>query len=302
MFMVALGVGAHFVLTGETTLGSLIAIVQLLNYIVMPLSKFAGTISHVSGAIASSGRIGALYELPADRELTAAKSVDAVELVAENLSFSYNGEDNVFEDINVAFTKGMVTGIVGKSGCGKSTLLKLLIGLYPPRQGRVSLKTSSGAAPDILPQVAYVPPVDYLFSGTVAENIIMSESAPRENEMNAAASDANILDFIKSLPDGFDTPIGESGGTVSSGQAQRLAIARAIYKKSPIVVFDEPTANLDVDSIEQFQSAVGRLARDKICVIVTHDVSTVAVCDRVYVLENGGIREKGADEELDIEG
>jgi ABC-type bacteriocin/lantibiotic exporter with double-glycine peptidase domain len=200
----------------------------------------------------------------------------------------------VLDNLSVSFEKGAVTGIVGKSGCGKSTLLKLLIGLYEPNQGNVTLKTSDGANAEITPQIAYVPPNDYLFSGTVAENIIMSEDNPRIDEMKAACSDANILGFIESLSGGFDTSIGESGGTVSSGQAQRLAIARAIYKKSPIVVFDEPTANLDADSVEQFKSAVRRLAQDKgkICVIVTHDASTMTVCDKVYVMEDGVISEK----------
>ena len=152
-----------------------------------------------------------------------------------------------------------------------------------------------------MPQIAYVPPADYLFSGTVTENIIMSDNEPRVNDMKNAASGANILDFIESLSDGFDTLIGESGGTVSSGQAQRLAIARAIYKKSPVIVFDEPTANLDVDSIEKFQAAIRHLAKDKICIIVTHDVSTINICDKVYIIENKQVREKLGNEELNIE-
>jgi ABC-type multidrug transport system fused ATPase/permease subunit len=223
------------------------------------------------------------------------ESVDAVELVAENISFSYRDEDdeaeNVLENVNVSFSKGVVTGIAGISGSGKSTLLKLLIGLYTPQQGKVTLHHTSGTLDKIMPQVAYVPPVDYLFSGTVAENIIMSENQPCLEEMNIASSGANILEFIESLPEGFDTNIGESGGTVSSGQAQRLAIARAIYKKSPIVIFDEPTANLDITSIEIFQSAIKKLAKDKICIIVTHDISTITVCDKVYELEEGRIKE-----------
>ena len=194
------------------------------------------------------------------------------------------------------FEKGFVTGIAGKSGSGKSTLLKLLIGLYNPQAGKVSLKHKKGAVADIMPQVAYVPPADYLFSGTVTENIIMSEMKARMEEMRQAAAGANILDFIETLPEGFETPIGESGGTVSSGQAQRLAIARAIYKQSPVVVFDEPTANLDAESAEKFKQAARQIARDKICIIVTHDAPTIAICDKVYWLEDGEIREKGAAE------
>ena len=138
-----------------------------------------------------------------------------------------------------------------------------------------------------MPQVAYVPPVDYLFSGTVMDNIIMSDKNPRIADMEKAASDANILDFIQTLPQGFDTVIGESGGTVSSGQAQRIAIARAIYKGSPLLVFDEPTANLDVDSIEKFQSAIKQISKEKICIVVTHDTSTITVCDNILELAGG---------------
>lgn len=305
MFMVALGLGAYFILKGETTVGSLIAIVQLLNYIVNPVANFAGALTQVSQATASSGRIGALYELPADVKTAAVPPVAALELTASGVSFSYGeaGTDDILKHVNASFQKGIITGIVGKSGSGKSTLLKLLIGLYSPKDGKVELKHQSGvlSGEEILPQIAYVPPVDYLFSGTVAENIAMTENEPNIDEMKKAAADANIIDFIESLPQGFDTMIGESGGTVSSGQAQRIAIARAIYKKSPVIVFDEPTANLDVESIEKFQSAVKLLSKDKICIMVTHDVSTITVCDKVYVLEDGGVREKREDEELVME-
>jgi len=302
IFMVSLGFGAYFVMRGDVTMGSLIAIIQLLNYIVNPVATFANAIAQVGQAKASAQRIGELYNLPADADTTAAEPVDALTLIAENLCFSYDGDSHVFEDVNVTFPKGMVTGIAGKSGCGKSTLLKLLIGLYEPRQGSVTLTHAEGTSQEILPQVAYVPPADYLFSGSVTENIIMSDNRVRIKAMADAASEANILDFIESLPDGFDTMIGESGGTGSSGQAQRLAIARAIYKQSPALVFDEPTANLDAASIEKFQSAVKQLAKDRIVIIVTHDASTITVCDKVYVIEDGRVRERAGDEKLILAG
>ena len=307
MFMGGIGIGAYFVLNGEVTIGSLIAIIQLLNYVVNPVANFAGTIAQIGQATASSNRIGTLYDLPADIEAVSVNPVDALELSAENLSFSYNSsEENkeyVLENVNITIKKGNITGLAGKSGSGKSTLLKLLIGLYTPERGKIELKHADGvlSGEEIMPQIAYVPPADYLFSGTVTENIIMSDNEPRHDDMKDAASGANILDFIESLSDGFDTLIGESGGTVSSGQAQRLAIARAIYKKSPVIVFDEPTANLDIDSIEKFQTAVRHLAKDKVCVIVTHDVSTINICDKVYVIENKQVREKLGNEELDME-
>ncbi len=121
---------------------------------------------------------------------------------------------------------------------------------------------------------------------------MMSENKPQMEKIHTAASDANILDYIQSLPDGSDTLPGESGNTLSSGQAQRIAIARAIYKIRPIIVFDEPTANLDVDSIEKFHTAVHKLAINHICIIVTHDASTISACNRVYLLDSGKAEEK----------
>jgi len=299
MFLITLGVGAYFVMRGETTFGSLVAIVQLLNYVVNPVARFAETISLISQAKASSERIGTVIDLPQDDNVCVSPLTGAKELVAENVSFAYDSEDEddeeadvVLEEVDAVFTKGVITGLVGKSGSGKSTLLKLIIGLYPPNKGSISLIHDNGSynGEAIMPHVAYVPPVDYLFSGTVLDNIVMSQDEPNMEEVKQAASDANILDFIESLPHGFNTVIGESGGTVSSGQAQRIAIARAIYKKSSILVFDEPTANLDADSIEKFQSTIKRLSKDKICIVVTHDESTMTVCDKVYVLDEGQLR------------
>lgn len=302
MSLVTLGLGAYFVLKGETTVGSLIMIVQLLNYIVTPVTKFSAATAVVGQAVASSCRIGTIYELPKEQNEASAMPVNISELVIKDLCFSYGDENesNLLDCANMSFSKGTVTGIVGKSGSGKSTLLKLLIGLYTPQSGSIELKHSSGVlkGKEIMPQVAYVPPDDYLFSGNVSDNIIMSEVEPRYDDMQAAALDANIYEFIESLPDGFHTLLGESGGTVSSGQAQRIAIARAIYKKARIIVFDEPTANLDVDSIEKFQSMVKKLAQDNICIIATHDISTIRACDKVYVLENGSVREKLSIEEI----
>lgn len=302
MSMVTLGFGAYFVLKGETTVGSLLMIVQLLNYIVTPVSKFSVAIAQISQAIASSDRIGSIYALSADRVLSAVTPINATELIAKGLCFSYGAGNEsgdgskLLDHVNMSFPKGKITGIVGKSGSGKTTLLKLLIGLYTPQAGVVELKHNAGivSGEEIMPLVAYVPPLDSLFSGSVSDNIIMSEYEPRFEDMWAAATDANIIEFIQSLPQGFNTRIGESGSTVSSGQAQRIAIARAIYKKALIIVFDEPTTNLDIDSIEKFQSVIKFLAKNKICIIVTHDVSTITVCDKVYVLENGSVKETSA--------
>lgn len=293
MSLVTLGLGSYFVLSGETTVGSLIMIVQLLNYIVNPIAKFPAAVAQVGQATASAERIGEIYELP-EEQIKTSVPIKAKELVADNLGFSYTTQENILNGISLSFRKGEVTGIVGKSGSGKSTLLKLLMGLYAPTSGIVTLEceTETISGEDIISQVAYVPSGDYLFSGTIAENISMADKEPQQEKMSEAAVCANIFDYIQSLPDGFETVLGECGNTVSSGQAQRIAISRAIYKNSSVFVFDEPTANLDQVSIGMFQSTVRKLAEDNICIIVTHDTSTVEICDKVYTLENGKISVK----------
>ena len=302
MSLVTLGLGAYFVLSGETTVGSLIMIVQLLNYIVNPVAKFPVAIAGVGQAVSSAERIGQIYELPGEKKNHKSSSVNGKELVIKNLSFSYDDEAScdLLHNLNLTFAKGEVTGIVGQSGSGKSTLLKLLSGLYEPKNGTIELRTEQGTigGEQLTEQVAYVPPDNYLFSGTILENIMMSEQKPQIEKINLAASDANILEFIKSLPDGFDTLIGESGNTLSSGQAQRIAIARAVYINRPVIIFDEPTANLDADSIEKFHAAVHKLALNNICIIVTHDISTISACDRIYLLDNGRSEEKLDAEQL----
>lgn len=300
IFMVALGVGAYFVLSGETTVGSLIAIVQLLNFVIEPVSSVVNSISTVNKAIVSAGRIGKIYELPPDKDMPLIPVVDAIELAATNISFTYDKPENsinsdvILHKISAKFEKGAVTGIVGKSGSGKSTLLKILIGLFLPQGGRVELIHSNGelTGEAVLSQIAYVPPADYLFSGSITDNIVMFDEKIRLDDLKSALIDADIFDYVQSLPNGADSLIGESGSTVTAGQAQRIAIARAIYKKSPVIVFDDPTSNLDVESIAKFHSTVRKLAKDKICIIVTHDVSTMDICDKVYILENGSLTEK----------
>lgn len=286
--LVALGLGSFFVLSGETTVGSLIMIVQLLNYIIMPITKFPSAVALTGQALASAKRISGVYEL-SEEHVGAYASSTADTLVAEALSFAYTPGDNILNKVDLSFRKGEVTGIVGKSGSGKSTLLKLLMGLYSPANGSVTLRCGAEtfSVADIISHVAYVPPEDYLFSGTIAENIAMSNTFDAE-KLKAAAVGANIFDYIQTLDNGFDTVLGEGGNTVSSGQAQRIAIARAIYKNG-VFIFDEPTANLDQETIKMFQSTVKKIAENNICIIVTHDKSTVEICDKIYTLENGRV-------------
>jgi len=293
IFLVALGVGAYFVLTGETTTGTLIAIVQLLNYIINPISNFGNTLSQINQALVSSNRISEFYNIPSAKIKSNIESVNVNNLVVDNLNFSYDKNIDILKNVNAIFNKNVITGIIGKSGIGKSTFLKLITGLYEPDIGKIELKHSKGifTGEEILTQIAYVPSSDYLFSGTIAENIAMVEKHDL-NKMKNAAQKANILDFIENLQYQFNTQISESGSNISNGQAQRIAIARAIYKEAPIIVLDEPTANLDIESIENFQNTLKSLCNEKIIILVTHDNSIVNICEKVYIIDDGTMKEK----------
>ncbi|MCL2703835.1 MAG: ABC transporter ATP-binding protein/permease [Defluviitaleaceae bacterium] len=299
IFIAVIGYGSYLVFNGSLTIGAMITLVQLMNFIINPIANLSGHVAAINQGIASAARIGEIFDAPRDEEYDRNLIYDASGLCVNGVSFAYEEGDNVFTGIDAEFKKGSITGIIGKSGVGKSTLLKLLIGLFPAAEGSVELASPTKPVKNgaILPQIAYVPPSDYLFAGSVRENIIMS-GAENPELLRQCAGEANILEFVEGLPQGFDTMLGESGGTVSSGQAQRIAIARALYKKAPVIVFDEPTANLDIESVERFRGVVKSIAKDHICIVVTHDPGTMKICDYVYAIGNGRIAEQGAPDEI----
>ena len=300
MFLLALGAGAYFVLQGEIVVGSMIAIIQLLNYVIWPFANIAGSVSQVNQSIISGERIGEILSMPKEAEASPhiyAPVSGSAALSVREVDFSYVPGEKTLEQVCARFPADSLTAVIGKSGSGKSTLLKLLIGLYTPDSGAVSLEDNGRSlmGVQITPYVSYVPSTDFIFTGTVRENICMSDACPDEARMREAARQANIHEFIESLPKQYETRIGEKGNALSSGQGQRVAIARALYKGSGLLVFDEPTANLDPASIHIFREMLRTIAKGKICILVTHDVGTAKLCDFVYTMEHGRLAETSPD-------
>lgn len=294
LLLIAMGVGAYFVSIGETTVGSLVAMIQLTNYIMAPLSGISNYVSMISHAKASAKRLGGIIDLPQEKaidlSLQAKSRVKAIEL--KNMGFSYSADKVVFDDVQVLFERNKLLGIIGESGIGKSTLLKLITGLYEPTVGAVSVQLEDGASLsgiDILSEIAYVPSNNFVFSGSVSENICMSHPIDQQ-QLEAVAKKANIFDFIQSLPHKFESIIDESGKNISSGQAQRIAIARALYSQAQIILFDEPTANLDAESARLFHQSIRDIAGEKLCIIVTHNKETSKICDEVYGIKNQSVQ------------
>lgn len=284
-----LGIGSYFVLHKLVTVGTLIAMVQLVNFIVGPFSNFPRWISQIQEAKASVKRLKELLQIEdEDKKLANGKKLTIEAIHLNSVSFKYpNSEKDVLSSVNFSAKQNEITCIIGESGSGKSTLLKLLLGLYAPAKGVIDYHIFSNELSDlnILKSTAYIPSDNLLFSGTLSENICMTNVFDLEL-LEKMSNYANIKSFVDKQPEAFDFKLKENGSNVSSGQAQRIAIARALYKETSVLIFDEPTSNLDQTSIDLFYEMIQEISKNKICIIVTHDMKVASRCSHVYELKD----------------
>ncbi len=221
----------------------------------------------------------------------------------QDVSFSYPNRDDVpvLKNIGFDMQSGTTTALVGPSGSGKSTIAKLLLGFYEPNKGVIKLgqtNLKSLNKTELYEQVAYVPQEPILFSSSIKENLLYGKSNATMGELEKVCNQANILDFIYSLPDGFETVCGERGTQLSSGQKQRIAIARAILRNPRILVLDEATASLDSENENLIQEALSRLMSARTVLVIAHRLSTIKNANQVLVVNNGEIVQNGNHETL----
>lgn len=283
--------GARGIYTGVMTYGTLTAILQLVNQIQTPFANLSSLMPKFYGMTASAERITELEALPdepAPRDTLAYEDFTSIDI--KNMSFSY-GENNVLKDVNISVSKGDFVSLTGISGGGKSTLFLLLMGAYQPSSGSIVFSSRRGdfsAGRETRGLLAYVPQGNILFSGTVADNIKFLDPDASEQDMISAAETACALEFIRDLPDGFGTKIGENGFGISEGQAQRIAIARALLSGAPIIFLDEATSALDESTEASLLENIARL-KDKTLLIVTHRPAALKICGKRLLLKDGGI-------------
>lgn len=213
------------------------------------------------------------------------------EIEYEDITFAYE-EENVISNINLDIKKGEMTAIVGESGSGKSTLISLLAGFYKIKNGKLRIKGASRN------NISYVWQNPHIFYGTVKENILLGKPDATMEEVIDAAKKANIHEHIMSLPDGYETMVGENGDLFSGGEKQRIAIARAFLKKSDIIVLDEATSSLDRKNECEIQESIRRLCKGKTSLVIAHRLSTIKDSDKICVMENGKITAFGKHDEL----
>lgn len=301
---IVLWYGASLVMRGELELTTLLVFYFYHKNMTRPIRNMAKYSGRTAKALASAERVVEIL----DTAPTIKEARDAIEaphrvdrLAIHDLSFAYEPGTKAVEHVTLEAESGSVTALVGPSGAGKSTLMSLLLRLYDPDGGSITadgvdlhqFKVGSWRR-----SIAIVPQETTLFAATVSENIAFGQSDVTDDRIRAAAEIACADRFIRQLPDGYDTIIGERGSTLSEGQKQRLAIARAACREAPILVLDEPTASLDNENSELIAKAIRNLSRDRICFVISHDLRAVEHADRIVCLEHGRVVESGSHEEL----
>ncbi len=285
------------------TPGGLLSFITAMLLLMPSLKRIVNVNSQIQKALAASESIFEILDQPSEpdngvRVLQKAKG----EVRFQGVTFGYDPHRPVLQDITLAIEPGQTIGLVGRSGSGKTTLARLLPRLYEPQIGQIMLDghpIQEYRLPDLRSQIALVSQHVVLFNDSLRNNIAFgTDSHPTDAELETAARDANALDFINTLPQRFETIIGENGVMLSGGQRQRVAIARALIKNAPILILDEATSALDSESERLIQEALKRLMRGRTTLVIAHRLSTIEEADQIAVLDGGVIVEKGTHSEL----
>lgn len=310
-FVSSLGVGAvlyfgvDMIIKGQITSGEFVSFLAALIMLYTPLKSIGNNYIQVQGALLALDRINDLleYESFENGKNEGDKKLDGIKqgLEFSHVAFSYTGQVEVLKDINFKVKVGQKVALVGNSGGGKSTVCSLITRLYETKAGTITIDgidIKDYSLESLRSQVAFVFQDNFLFAGTIRQNILFGKADASEEEINQALKSAYLDEFVASLPDGLDTQIGERGVSLSGGQKQRLAIARAIIRNAPLVILDEATSALDNRSEKVVQKALDELMKGRTTLVIAHRLSTIRDADVILVVNDGYIVEQGSHDEL----
>jgi ATP-binding cassette subfamily B protein len=296
--------GGSLVIEGVMSVGALVAFLAYHLRLLAPVQSLMGLYTNLATARVSLGRVFELLDEPVEVEdRIDAKPMKSAggEITFEHVTLRHDRENTVLGDVSFRIPAGGVCAIVGPSGVGKSTIADLILRLYDPQSGQVKLDgrdLRDVRVNDLRRVVALVDQSPFLFNASVAENISYARPEASREEIIAAARAAAIHDFIESLPDGYDTQVGERGLALSAGERQRIAIARAVLRRPAVIVLDEPTAALDPITEQAVASTLSSLLRGRTAIIITHRMSLVEIAEQVIALDGGKVAQIGSPKEL----
>ena len=296
--------GALFCLSGGISVGSLTILLNYANQYTKPFNEISGVVTELQNALACAGRVLELIEAPARtpepvHPRKPEKTQGSLEI--QDLKFSYTPDKPLIDDFNLSVKPGQRIAIVGPTGCGKTTFINLLMRFYDPQGGTIQLdgvNTRDMTCADLRHSVGMVLQDTWLKAGTIRDNIAMGKPKATMEEVVAAAKQAHAHSFIKRLPQGYDTVIGESGGSLSQGQKQLLCIARVMLCLPPMLFLDEATSSIDTRTEIRIQKAFDTMMQGRTTFIVAHRLSTIREADVILVMKDGHIIEQGDHESL----
>lgn len=302
--IILLWVGSYFVIDNTITPGELLSFYAIIGYFMNPISSLVGANKSIQNALIAADRLFEIMDLEreSDENRIELQREQIGDINFENITFSYGTRKDVFENFSLKIEKGKQTAIIGESGSGKSTLSALLQKLYTLNKGKITINgidIDNFSMESLRTLISSVPQQLNLFSGSIIENIAVGDFNPNMNRIIEIVNKLGLVDFIENLSNGFATQVGENGSSLSGGEKQRIAIARALYKNPDIYIFDEATSSLDSESESFVKRTIQELKNQgKTIIIIAHRLSTIIDSDKIVIISKGKLVTEGTHDAL----